>query len=194
MSWRSESLLNTNARLVVLSGPSAVGKGTVAGHIISHNNDFDLSVSATTRAARPGEVDALSYFFVSAEEFSRMIEANELLEWATVHGKHRYGTPRLPVEKSLHAGKHVLLEIDVQGAFQVKQSYPSALLVFVNPPTFDELEKRMKTRGTEGVEDRLRRLETAKSELLQANLFDFQVVNDEVARCAKEVVDLVESN
>ena len=182
------------AKLVVLSGPSAVGKGTLANFIITNNEGFDLSVSATTRAARPGETDGESYFFVSDERFTQMIASNELLEWATVHGQNRYGTPRTPVEKSLAAGKHVVLEIDVQGAFQVKKAFPEALLVFVKPPSFSELEVRMDKRGTESPDDRLRRLESARSELDQADSFDFQVVNDEVARCAQEVVDLIKSN
>jgi guanylate kinase len=186
--------LTNNARLVVLSGPSAVGKGTLASYIISNSQDFDLSVSATTRSARPGEKEAESYYFVSEDEFSRMISQDELLEWATVHGRHRYGTPRIPVEKSLASGKHVLLEIDVQGAFQVRKSFPNALLVFVNPPSFEELEARMNKRGTEDLEDRIRRLETARFELEQASSFDFQVINDDVARCAQEVIDLVKSN
>jgi guanylate kinase len=183
-----------SAKLVVLSGPSAVGKGTLASYIISNTVDFELSISATTRSARPGEIAGKSYLFVTEEEFSRMQEANELLEWATVHGKHRYGTPRMPVEQALAEGKNVVLEIDVQGAFQVKKTFPGVLLVFVNPPSFEELEARMHKRGTESPEDKLRRLETAKSELSQAHSFDFQVVNDEVARCAQEVVDLVKSN
>lgn len=186
--------MTNNPRLVVLSGPSAVGKGTIASHIIANNPDFDLSVSATTRLARPGEKEAESYYFVSEDDFSRMISSDELLEWATVHGRNRYGTPRIPVEKALAAGKHVLLEIDVQGAFQVRKSFPNALLVFVNPPSFEELEARMNKRGTEDLEDRIRRLETAKSELEQASSFDFQVINEDVARCAQEVVDLVKSN
>jgi guanylate kinase len=183
-----------SAKLVVLSGPSAVGKGTLASFIIDQNNDFELSVSATTRSPRPGEIEGQSYRFVSEDEFSRMQRSTELLEWATVHGQHRYGTPRSPVEKALANGKNVLLEIDVQGAFQVKKSFPEALLVFVNPPSFEELEARMDKRGTESPEDKLRRLETASSELSEASSFDFQVVNDEVARCAQEVVDLVKSN
>jgi guanylate kinase len=183
-----------SAKLVVLSGPSAVGKGTLASFIIDQNNDFELSVSATTRSPRPGEIEGQSYRFVSEDEFSRMQRSTELLEWATVHGQHRYGTPRLPVEKALANGKNVLLEIDVQGAFQVKKSFPEALLVFVNPPSYEELEARMDKRGTESPEDKLRRLETASSELSEASSFDFQVVNDEVARCAQEVVDLVKSN
>ena len=183
-----------SAKLLVLSGPSAVGKGTLASFIIANNEDFELSVSATTRSARSGEVAGESYIFVTDQEFSKLIESAELLEWATVHGQHRYGTPRLPVEKALAEGKNVVLEIDVQGAFQVKQAFPAALLVFVNPPSFDELEARLNKRGTESPEDKRLRLETAKSELLQAESFDFQVINDEVARCAQEVVDLVKSN
>jgi len=183
-----------SAKLVVLSGPSAVGKGTLANFIIDQNNDFELSVSATTRSPRPGEIEGQSYRFVSEDEFSRMQRSTELLEWATVHGQHRYGTPRLPVEKALANGKNVLLEIDVQGAFQVKKSFPDALLIFVKPPSYEELEARMDKRGTESPEDKLRRLETASSELSEASSFDFQVVNDEVARCAQEVVDLVKSN
>jgi guanylate kinase len=183
-----------SGRLVVLSGPSAVGKGTLASYIIDNHGDFELSVSATTRSARPGEVAGESYLFVSEDEFSRMIGAGELLEWATVHGQHRYGTPQAPVERALAADRNVLLEIDVQGAFQVKRAFPGALLVFVNPPSFEELEARMHKRGTESPEDKLRRLDTAKSELSQADSFDFQVINDEVARCAQEVVELVQSN
>jgi guanylate kinase len=183
-----------SAKLLVLSGPSAVGKGTLASFIIANNEDFELSVSTTTRSARSGEVAGESYIFVTDQEFSKLIESAQLLEWATVHGQHRYGTPRLPVEKALAEGKNVVLEIDVQGAFQVKQAFPAALLVFVNPPSFEELEARLNKRGTESPEDKRLRLETAKSELLQAESFDFQVINDEVARCAQEVVDLVKSN
>jgi guanylate kinase len=166
----------------------------LASFIIANNEDFELSVSATTRSARSGEVAGESYIFVTDQEFSKLIESAQLLEWATVHGQHRYGTPRLPVEKALAEGKNVVLEIDVQGAFQVKKAFPAALLVFVNPPSFDELEARLNKRGTESPEDKRLRLETAKSELLQAESFDFQVINDEVARCAQEVVDLVKSN
>jgi guanylate kinase len=182
------------AKLVVLSGPSAVGKGTLANFIISNNDGFDLSVSATTRDPRPGETNGESYFFVTDDRFSEMISSNELLEWATVHGQNRYGTPRSSVEKSIAAGRNVVLEIDVQGAFQVKKAFPEAILIFVRPPSFAELEVRLEKRGTEGPNDRSRRLETAKFELEQANSFDFQVVNDEVARCAQEVVELVKSN
>jgi guanylate kinase len=185
--------MSKSGKLVVLSGPSAVGKGTLANFIINSFDDFKLSVSATTRSPRDGEVEGSSYFFVADEDFSRLIENGELLEWATVHGQHRYGTPKAPVLESLALGENVVLEIDVQGAFQVKKAFPDAVLIFVNPPSFEELEARMDKRGTESLEQKLRRLETAKSELSKAGSFDFQVVNDEVARCAQEVVDLAES-
>ena len=186
--------MSSKTRLVVLSGPSAVGKGTLASHIISRFDNFHLSVSATTRSARPGEVEGESYFFVTDEQFQVMIDKGQLLEWAMVHGQHKYGTPKAQVEQALESGINVVLEIDVQGAFQVKRSFPEALLVFVMPPSFEELEIRMNKRGTESLEDKVRRLETAKTELSQAEAFDFRVINDEVARCAQEVVELVESN
>lgn len=186
--------MSDTGKLLVLSGPSAVGKGTVANFIISNFPNFDLSVSATTRTPRPGEVDGKSYFFVDNQEFSRLIEAGELLEWATVHGLHRYGTPRKAVEDSLVSGSNVILEIDVQGALQVKSAFPEALLIFVMPPSFDELEARMEIRGTETPAERQNRLDTARIELSQASTFDFQVVNQLVDQCAQEVVDLAKSN
>jgi guanylate kinase len=116
-----------------------------------------------------------------------------MLEWATVHGKHSYGTPRAAVEEALGKGSNVLLEIDVQGAFQVRKAFSEAILVFVEPPSFEDLKQRLDKRGTESEEEKLIRLETAKVELDQAKLFDFVVINDEVARCAQEVVDLSQS-
>jgi guanylate kinase len=180
-------------RLIVMAGPSAVGKGTLASHIVENFQGFVLSVSATTRAPRIGEIEGASYFFLSGEQFKQRIEAGMMLEWATVHGTNSYGTPRQPVELALSQGLNVILEIDVQGAFQVKKAFPEAMLVFVNPPSFEELRARLDKRGTESEEDKQIRLETAKSELAQAGEFDYCVVNDEVARCAQEVVDLVQS-
>jgi guanylate kinase len=180
-------------RLIVMAGPSAVGKGTLASHIVENFQGFVLSVSATTRAPRIGEIEGASYFFLSGEQFKQRIEAGMMLEWATVHGTNSYGTPRQPVELALSQGLNVILEIDVQGAFQVKKAFPEAMLVFVNPPSFEELRARLDKRGTESEEDKQIRLETAKSELAQAGEFDYSVVNDEVARCAQEVVDLVQS-
>ena len=138
-----------DSRLVVLAGPTAVGKGTVAGYIREHHSDVHLSVSATTRAPRAGETHGVSYFFVDDAEFDRMIEAGELLEWATVHNAYRYGTPRGPVEAAIAAGHSVLLEIDLQGARAVRRAMPEASLVFLLPPTWDELVRRLIGRGTE---------------------------------------------
>jgi guanylate kinase len=178
------------SRLVVLAGPTAVGKGTVAAHIKAHHPEILLSVSATTRAPRPGEVDGEHYFFVDDAEFDRMIADGELLEHATVHNAHRYGTPRKPIEKALTEGRTVLLEIDLQGARQVREADPTATLVFLLPPSWDELVQRLVGRGTEGAAERARRLRTAKTELASQGEFDYRVVNDDVARAADEVARL----
>jgi guanylate kinase len=178
------------SRLVVLAGPTAVGKGTVAAHIKEHHPEIHLSVSATTRPPRPGEVDGEHYFFVDDAEFDRLIGSGELLEYATVHNAHRYGTPRGPIEKVLADGRTALLEIDLQGARQVRRADPSATLVFLLPPSWDELVHRLVGRGTEDDEERARRLRTAKTELASQAEFDFRVVNDDVARAAEEVAGL----
>jgi guanylate kinase len=185
--------MKPTGKLVVMAGPSAVGKGTLASYIVSNFEGFVLSISATTRSPREGEVDGVSYVFLHDDEFKARADSGQMLEWATVHGKHSYGTPRGPVEQGLAEGFNVILEIDVQGAFQVRQSFPEALLVFVKPPSFEELRARLDKRGTESEEDKRIRLETAKTELDLASQFDFSVVNDEVARCAQEVVDLVQT-
>lgn len=178
------------SRLVVLAGPTAVGKGTVAARIKQDHPEIHLSVSATTRAPRPGEVEGEHYYFVDDSEFDRLIRDGELLEHATVHNRSRYGTPRAPIEKALAEGKTVLLEIDLQGARQVRAAEPSATLVFLLPPSWDELVHRLVGRGTENAEERARRLRTAKGELAAQHEFDFRVVNDEVSRAADEVVAL----
>ncbi|WP_251449639.1 guanylate kinase [Microbacterium sp. Marseille-Q6648] len=181
------------SRLVVLAGPTAVGKGTVAAHIKAHHPDIHLSVSATTRAPRPGEVDGEHYYFVDDAEFDRLIAEGELLEWATVHNAHRYGTPRGPIERALADGRTALLEIDLQGARQVREAEPSATLVFLLPPSWDELVHRLVGRGTEGPEERARRLRTAKGELAAQSEFDYRVVNADVADAAREVVELAQA-
>ncbi len=178
------------SRLVVLAGPTAVGKGTVAAHIKAHHPEIHLSVSATTRAPRPGETHGEHYLFVDDAEFDRLVQQGELLEHATVHNRFRYGTPRRPIEEALAAGKTVLLEIDLQGARQVRAAAPSAALVFLLPPSWDELVERLVGRGTEGAEERARRLRTAGAELAAQHEFDFRVVNDEVERAAAEVIAL----
>lgn len=178
------------SRLLVLAGPTAVGKGTVAAHIRENHPEIHLSVSATTRAPRPGEQDGVHYFFVDDAEFDRMIAGEELLEHATVHNRFRYGTPRKPIERALAEGKTVLLEIDLQGARQVRAADPSATLVFLLPPSWEELVQRLVGRGTEGEEERARRLRTAKVELAAQSEFDYRVVNADVATAAREVVEL----
>ena len=178
------------SRLVVLAGPTAVGKGTVAAHIRDHHPEILLSVSATTRPPRPGEVDGEHYFFVDDAEFDRLVADGELLEWATVHNRYRYGTPKAPIDQALAEGRTVLLEIDLQGARQVRAAAPDALLVFLLPPSWDELVQRLVGRGTEDEEERARRLRTAKTELASQAEFDYRVVNDDVARAAAEVAAL----
>ncbi|MGO1770957.1 MAG: guanylate kinase [Microbacterium sp.] len=181
------------SRLLVLAGPTAVGKGTVSARIRETHPEILLSVSATTRRPRPGEVDGVHYYFVDDAEFDRMIAEGELLEHAVVHNRHRYGTPRWPVDEALAAGRTVLLEIDLQGARQVRDAEPSATLVFLLPPTWDELVSRLVGRGTEDAEERERRLRTARVELAAQGEFDFLVVNDSVADAAEQVVELADA-
>lgn len=179
------------APLTVLAGPTAVGKGTVAAYVRDHHPDVRLSVSATTRAPRPGEIDGVHYYFVDDEQFDRMLAAGEFLEWATVHNRFRYATPRKPIEEAAERGELMLLEIDLQGARQVRASMPEAHLVFLEPPSWDELVHRLVGRGTEGPEERARRLETAKVELAAADEFDTVIVNDEVPVAAAKLVALM---
>ena len=179
------------SRLVVLAGPTAVGKGTVSAHIRDNYPDVHLSISATTRAPRPGEVDGVHYYFVDDAEFDRMIRERELLEYATVHNSYRYGTPRPPIDAALRDGRSVLLEIDLQGARLVRAAMPEAVLVFLLPPTWDELVRRLIGRGTEDAAEQQRRLETAKVELAAQDEFDVKVVNHDVAEAAREVVELM---
>jgi guanylate kinase len=188
--WPESQPRGGRSRLVVLAGPTAVGKGTVAAHIKEHHPEIHLSVSATTRPPRPGEVDGEHYYFVDDAEFDRLIAEGELLEHATVHNAHRYGTPRGPIERVLADGRTALLEIDLQGARQVRAAEPSATLVFLLPPSWDELVQRLVGRGTEDAAERARRLRTAKTELASQGEFDYRVVNDAVARAADEVARL----
>jgi len=171
----------------VLAGPTAVGKGTVSADIRARYPQVWLSVSATTRPPRPGEVHGVHYLFVSPEEFDRMVAEGQMLEWAVVHGRNRYGTPRGPVEEHLAAGVPTLLEIDLQGARQVRDSMPEAHFVFLSPPSFDELVRRLVGRGTEDAEERERRLSTARTELAAEAEFDVTIVNDDVTHATDEL-------
>jgi guanylate kinase len=181
------------ARLTVLAGPTAVGKGTLAAAIRRTHPEVWISVSATTRRPRPGEIHGVHYWFVSDEEFDRMVADDALLEWAVVHGTHRYGTPRAAVQDKLTEGRPALLEIDLQGARQVRQTMPDALFVFLAPPSWEELVRRLLGRGTESAQEQERRLETAREELAAEKEFDVTVVNTEVGVAAEELVALMRS-
>lgn len=152
-----------------------------------------ISVSVTTRSPRPGEVDGVHYRFIDDERFDAMIELGELLEWAVVHSSHRSGTPRRPVEEALAEGRQALLEIDLQGARQVREAMPDALFVFLSPPSWEELVRRLVGRGTESPEDQARRLETAVQELAAEAEFDATVINTDVRAAAEELVRLMSS-
>ena len=175
----------------VISGPTAVGKGTVCDRLRALHPEVFVSVSATTRPPRPGEVDGSSYWFVTDDQFDQLLADDGLLEWALVHGSHRYGTPRRPVEEAVAAGRTVILEIDLQGARQVRSSYPQATHVFLAPPSWEELVHRLRGRGTETPEQQERRLQTARSELRASSEFDVTVVNGELDTTVQELVKLM---
>lgn len=184
------------ARTFVVSGPSGVGKGTLVALLRERVVSLGLTVSATTRGPRPGEVDGVAYYFLSDEEFDRRVAAGDFLEWAWVHG-HRYGTLRQEVERVTGAGSSVVLEIDVQGGLMVRERVPEAVLVFVEPPSMDELERRLRGRGTESEADIERRLANAREEMAQAPLYDVRIVNDDLERACLElqqVIDTYENN
>lgn len=181
----------TPPRLTVLAGPTAVGKGTVVQALRKLHPELVVSVSATTRPSRPGEVDGVHYRFLSDGEFDELIASDGMLEWATVHGRHRYGTPRGPVEDALARGERVLLEIDLDGARQVRASMPGARFIFLAPPSWGALVARLVGRGTENEEERLRRLETAKIELAAESEFDVTVINDDLDRTVSELAQVM---
>jgi guanylate kinase len=179
-------------RVVVLSGPSAVGKSTVVRCLRERVPDLHFSVSATTRAPRPGEVDGVDYTFVSNDEFQRLIDDGELLEWAEIHGGlQRSGTPARPVREAIAAGKPVLIEVDLAGARAVKQAMPEVLTVFLAPPSWEALESRLIGRGTESAEVQARRLDTARAELAAQDSFDVTVVNSQLESACAELVSLL---
>lgn len=187
MANSQKASAKTLPRLYVVSGPTAVGKGTVVRQLRAAHSDLPLSVSVTTRAPRDGEVDGVDYHFVSDEQFDDLVREDALLEWATVHQLNRYGTPRAWVEEQTDMERPVLLELDLEGARQVKQRMPDAVTVFIMPPSWEELEKRLQGRGTEDSEERARRLRTAKVEMAAQKEFDVILVNDDVDRTASDL-------
>lgn len=178
--------------LIVVSGPSGVGKGTVCRKLRKQNPNLTYSISATTRAPREGEKEGINYFFKSRVEFEQMIKNGELIEWAEYNGNY-YGTPRRFVEKSLQEGKDVLLEIEVEGAKQVKETFPKGVFIFLVPPTFEDLRKRLVGRGSETPRSLNDRLRIASQEVDQIDVYNYAVINDEVEQAARRIDAIITS-
>jgi guanylate kinase len=182
----------TRGKLIVLSGPGGVGKSTIAAHIRKQKT-FWVSVSSTTRKPRTTEKHGVEYYFLSDAEFDKEINENHFLEWAQFAGA-RYGTPREPVEKALESGKNVLLEIEIEGAKQVKIHAPEAILVFLEPPSWEELVSRLEKRATDSPQRRAERLQLAQEELAAASFFDHRLINDEVEGVAQKLLSLASAH
>jgi guanylate kinase len=178
-------------RLLVISGASGSGKSTLLRHVLAHPEvRAGLSISATTRSPRPGEVDGREYYFLSRPDFEELIRRGELLEWAEVHG-NLYGTPAEPVRQRLASGECLILEIDVQGALQVRRRIPEAQLIFIEPPSYDILETRLRLRSTEDEATLTRRLNNARSEMEQASLYDHRLMNEDLGRAVEDLAGLL---
>ncbi len=177
--------------LFVFSGPSGVGKGTVLDRLFERYDEVEYSVSMTTRSPRDHEVDGEDYYFVSEEEFEEIKEDEGFIEWACVHG-NCYGTPRETVYRALEDGRDIILEIDIQGAKQVREIFPEAVFIFLEPPSFSALEKRLTKRGSEDSRDQKLRLENAREEINEAAMYDYRVVNDDIDRAVEELIEIFE--
>ena len=183
---------NRKGIIIVVSGFSGAGKGTLMKELTKKYDNYALSVSATTRNPRPGEVNGREYFFVTNEEFEKLINENGLIEHAG-YVDHYYGTPRKFVEDKLSQGIDVILEIEIQGALQIKEQYPDAVLLFVMPPSVAELEKRLRGRGTETEEVILQRLKRAKEESVGIEKYDYLVINDDLEKCTERLHSIIEA-
>ncbi len=182
--------MNRKGLLVVLSGPSGSGKGTLLKRVREEYENIRFSISATTRSPREGEVDGKNYFFVTAEQFKSMIDNDKLVEWVEYCGNY-YGTPRQYVEESTSQGFDILLEIEVEGALNIIKKYPDCVSVFILPPSFEELRRRIEGRGTEKPDVIDRRLERAKNELKFVNHYDYVVINDNLEEAASEIINIL---
>ncbi len=178
---------------VVLAAPAGTGKTTLARRLVSEGPNFAFSVSATTRAPRDGEIDGIDYHFLDEARFEALIQGDALVEWAQVHGRHWYGTLRRELLDRAERGHHVVLDIDVQGARQIRERVPQAVLIFVMPPSVDELVRRLKGRGTEEPGEVARRLESARDELSEAEDFEYVVVNDDVDACLGRIRGILQA-
>lgn len=183
-------MANKNGVLVLFSGPSGVGKDTVLEVVLNKDKSLQRSISLTTRNIRENEVDGKDYYFVTVDNFNKMLENGEVLEYAQ-YGKNFYGTPKAPVDKWLSEGKIVILKIEVQGAQQIKNMYPDAVGIFVLPPSMDELEKRLRSRGTEDEEDIQKRLEIARNEMEKRVYYDYNVINDDLDTASDDVLKIL---
>ena len=177
-------------KLVVITGPSGVGKGTIVKSLVKNNPQIFVSISATTRTPRSGEIDGINYYFVSRSQFEQMIDDSALLEWAEYAGNY-YGTPIKPVIEGIEKGKTIVLEIEVLGARQVHENFPDATRIFILPPSFTELETRLRSRGNDSEEAIVKRLAKAKEELAVSDEFDYQVVNDNLKKAIREVENII---
>ena len=181
-----------SGNLFVISGPSGAGKGTLVDRLRCLLPDAWISISATSRSPRPGDIEGKTYFFLSKSEFEDIIEKDGFIEYANVYGNY-YGTPIKPIKEHLSAGKTVILEIDIQGGFQVREKFPQAHLIFIAPPSMEVLEQRLRNRATESEDAILKRLQIAAEELASSTSYDVVIVNDELEKTTKELVEVIQS-